>query len=129
VWNHVFDTQIDEVTETLLRDGHYTQAVLQAYICVINRVKKISNLEADGEPLMNRAFGCENHKPIIRFNRLESKAERDQQQGMMFLFKGVVGIRNSLAHSIRRLILTNQKALDYVAIASALMRSLPDDIE
>ena len=78
---------------------------------------------------MNRAFGCENHKPIIRFNRLESKAERDQQQGMMFLFKGVVGIRNSLAHSIRRLILTNQKALDYVAIASALMRSLPDDIE
>ena len=48
---------------------------------------------------MNRAFGCDKQTPVIQFNSLQSDAERDEQRGIIFLFKGIVGLRNSKAHS------------------------------
>lgn len=43
---------------------------------------------------MNRALGCENQAPVVMFNDLHTEAERDEQRGIMFLFKGIVGLRN-----------------------------------
>lgn len=48
---------------------------------------------------MNRAFGYDKQTPVIQFNTLQTDAERDEQRGLMFLFKGIVGLRNSKAHS------------------------------
>jgi hypothetical protein len=51
---------------------------------------------------MNQAFGCEGGRvPILRFNALSNDEERDEQKGFMFLFKGIIGLRNSKAHSNR----------------------------
>ena len=107
----------------MYRDGHYKQAALEAYIRVIDEVKRRSKLNDDGDSLMNHAFGCDNRTPVIQFNSLQTEAERDEQRGLMFLFKGVVGLRNSKAHS-NTLFDDPRRGHEYLALASLLMRLL-----
>jgi len=118
-----FHPEIERVSGQLYRDGHYKQAALEAYIKVIDEVKAKSGLTADGDSLMNQAFGSEGRMPVIQFNTLQSEAERDEQKGFMFMFKGVVGLRNSKAHS-NRLFNDPSRAHEYLALASLLMRLL-----
>ena len=107
----------------LFRDGHFKQAALEAYIRVIDEVKQVSGLPDDGDSLMNRAFGFERQAPVIQFNGLTTDAERDEQKGIMFLFKGIVGLRNSKAHS-NRLFNDPSRAFEYLGLASLLLRLL-----
>jgi uncharacterized protein (TIGR02391 family) len=118
-----FHTDIERVSGELFRDGHYKQAALEAYIRIIDEVKQRSGLNADGDSLMNQAFGCDNRVPVLKFNTLATDAERDEQKGIMFLFKGIVGLRNSKAHS-NRLFNDPLRAHEYLATASLLMRLL-----
>lgn len=115
--------QIESVAGQLLQDGHFKQAALEAYICVIESVKQASGLADDGDRLMNRAFGCENQVPIIKFNSLQTAAEVDEQRGIMYLFKGIVGLRNSKAHS-NTLFNDPFRANEYLALSSLLLRLL-----
>jgi uncharacterized protein (TIGR02391 family) len=118
-----FHPEIERVSGQLYRDGHYKQAALEAYIRVIEEVRARSGLVLDGDSLMNHAFGCENQTPVIQFNSLQSQEERDEQKGLMFLYKGIVGLRNSKAHS-NRLFNDPRRAHEYLALASLLMRLL-----
>jgi uncharacterized protein (TIGR02391 family) len=118
-----FHPEIERVSSELFHDGHYKQAALEAYIRVIEEVKRKSGIDDDGDSLMNRAFGCDKQTPVIQFNNLQSDAERDEQRGIMFLFKGVVGLRNSKAHS-NTLFNDPSRAHEYLALASLLMRLL-----
>jgi uncharacterized protein (TIGR02391 family) len=118
-----FHPEIGRVSGHLFRDGHYKQAALEAYIRVIEEVRTRSGLGLDGDSLMNQAFGCDNRTPVIQFNALQTDAERDEQKGFMFLFKGIVGLRNSKAHS-NRLFNDPHRAHEYLALASVLMRVL-----
>jgi uncharacterized protein (TIGR02391 family) len=118
-----FHPEIERVSGDLFRDGHYKQAALEAYIRVIEDVKQRSSLALDGDNLMNQAFGCTNRSPVLRFNSLSTDAERDEQNGFMFVFKGIVGLRNSKAHS-NRLFNDPMRAHEYLAMASVLMRLL-----
>jgi uncharacterized protein (TIGR02391 family) len=78
----------------------------------------------DGEPLMRRAFDCENNKSaVVRFSGLESRPGIDEQQGFMHLFLGLVRLRHSKAHSIRPLD-DPSRAHEYLGLASLLMRLL-----
>lgn len=114
---------IERCSGQLLRDGHYKQAAFEAYICVIEAVKAKSKLRLDGDALMNSAFGCDNRTPVLQMNDLRTDADRDEQKGFMFLFKGVVGLRNSKAHS-NRLFTDPARAHEYLALASLLLRIL-----
>lgn len=118
-----FHPEIERVSDQLYRDGHYKQAALEAYIRVIDEVKNKSGLNDEGDSLMNRAFGCDKQAPVIQFNSLQTDAERDEQKGIMFLFKGIVGLRNFKAHS-NQLFDDPYRAHDYLALASLLMRLL-----
>ena len=120
---YMFHAEIERVSGALYRDGHYKQAALEAYIRVIEEVKRRSGLALDGDPLMNQAFGSESRLPKLAFNSLSDEPERDEQKGFMFLFKGVVGLRNSKAHS-NRLFNDPSRAHDYLSLASLLMRVL-----
>lgn len=120
---YVFHSEIERVSGQLYRDGHYKQAALEAYIRVIEQVRAVSGIADDGDSLMNKAFGCEKQTPVIQFNSLTTDAERDEQRGFMFLFKGIVGLRNSKAHS-NRLFDDPRRAHEYLALASVLMRVL-----
>jgi len=118
-----FHPEIERVSGDLFRDGHYKQAASEAYIRVIGEVKQRSGLALDGDTLMNQAFGCTNRAPVLRFNSLATDPERDEQNGFMLIFKGIVGLRNSKAHS-NRLFNDPMRAHEYLAMASLLMRLL-----
>jgi uncharacterized protein (TIGR02391 family) len=121
---YVFHSEIERVSGDLFRDGHYKQAALEAYIRVIDEVKIRSGLPLDGDNLMNHTFGCDGGKvPILKFNSLATDAERDEQKGFLYMFKGIVGLRNSKAHS-NRLFNDPLRAHDYLSLASLLMRLL-----
>jgi len=118
-----FHSEIERVGGLMYRDGHYKAAALEAYIRVIEEVKRRSGIADDGDSLMNRAFGCDKQTPVIQFNTLQTDAERDEQRGLMFLFKGIVGLRNSKAHS-NTLFNDPHRAHEYLALASLLLRLL-----
>jgi len=120
---YLFHSEIEVVSGHLYRGGHFKQAALEAYIRVIEQVKRVSGIPDDGDSLMNKAFGADKQVPIIQLNSLASESEKDEQRGIMYLFKGVVGLRNSKAHS-NRLFNDPARAHEYLALASLLMRLL-----
>jgi len=120
---HGFHPEIEKVSGRLYHDGHYKQAAFEAYIRVISEVRERSGLQEDGDRLVNRAFGCEKQVPVVQFNSLRSEPEQDEQRGLMFLYKGIVFLRNSKAHS-NRPFNDPQRAHDYLTLASLLTRLL-----
>lgn len=117
---------IEDTSRALFENGHLREAVLNAYICVIQAVKAKSGVqEKEGDSLMNECFGCDGRMPEIQFNPCQTQAEIDEQRGMMYLFKGIVGIRNLHAHTIE-IFKDKQRASEYISLASLLMRSLDD---
>jgi len=127
-----FHPKIKEVSKKLFEDKHYAQAVEEAFKKVIKevkiKVKGITGKDFDGDNLMNQAFGCDNRNPIIQFNDLSSDAERDEQRGLMFLYKGIVKIRNRKAHD-NVLLDEPNRAIEYLALASLLIRLLEEYTE
>jgi len=120
---------IKEVSKERFEDAHYADAVEAAFKEVIKRIKEYikdkTGENLDGDRLMNRAFGCEIQDPFIKFNNLETQGEKDEQRGLMFLFKGIVGIRNRKAHE--NVILKDPyKAIEYLTLTSLLMRLLDE---
>ena len=106
-------------------EGHYAPAVLEAYKFVNNAVKaRYPSQELDGVALMSHAFGSE--RPVIRLTACETKSERDEQQGFMYLYMGAIqGIRNPLAHEdITQL--DSAKAFEHLTFASLLLRRLDE---
>lgn len=118
-----FHSEIERVSGELYRAGHYKSAALEAYIRVIEQVRIVSKISAGGDSLMNKAFACDKQTPVIQFNDLVTEADRDEQRGFLFLFKGIVGLRNSKAHS-NALFDDPLRGHDYLALASVLMRVL-----
>src|SRR5260370_10195902 len=115
--------EIERVSGALYRDGHYKQAALEAYIRVIAEVKACSGLPLDGDPLVNQAFGCDNRRPVLQFNDLQTEAARDEQKGLLFLYKGIVGLRNTKAHSNEDFD-SPEHGFEYLVLSSLLLRLL-----
>lgn len=118
---------ITKVARSRYDSIHYSDAVEAAFKEVIRTVKKIVGSKTgailDGDKAMNRAFGFENQEPVIKFNRLKTIEEQDEQRGIMNLFKGMVGIRNRKAHE--NVIIKNPtRATEYLFLASLLMQLL-----
>lgn len=112
--------RVQEVSGALYRDGHYRQAILDAYIALGEHVRKASGLgELDNTPLMQQAFSPK--RPILQVSD-----DADEQLGFMWLYSGaVMGIRNPKAH---RLVEQKdaERALEWLAFASVLFRVLDE---
>lgn len=116
---------IKEVSKRLFSDGHYAQAILEAYKAIVNEVKKISGIRnLDGKPLMEKVFSINN--PVIKFNDLQSQSDKDEQVGLMLLFSGaVLGIRNPKAHD--NIVQKDKiRTLEYLFFASLLLKRLDE---
>ncbi len=127
--NYDLHSAIKNVVHKKYEDRYYADAVESAFKEVIKRVKEYVNpkigKELDGDGLMNHAFGCDGKEPIIKFNSLRTREEKDEQRGLMFLFKGIVGIRNRKVHE--NVILSDPyRALEYLALASLLIRLIEE---
>jgi hypothetical protein len=68
-------------------------------------------------------FGVDNRMLPIKLNPLSTPEEKDEQRGVIYLFVGIVGIRNRKAHD--NVILDSpERAVEYLGLASLLMRLL-----
>jgi len=94
----VVDADIRDASEKLYEDGHFDNAVLEAFKVVNNFVKDKSRLPAeDGADLMRKAFSPKN--PRLAISALKTPSQVSQQQGYMEVFAGcMTGIRNPSAH-------------------------------
>jgi uncharacterized protein (TIGR02391 family) len=85
-------------------------------------VQEKTGLTEAGVQLMHRAFNAVN--PMIDVARHDGRNAEDERKGFQFLFAGAIaGLRNPRAHG-EELPDTEQEALEYLALASALMRRL-----
>jgi uncharacterized protein (TIGR02391 family) len=108
---------------TLFDDGHWEQAVFEAFKYIETEVKRISGVRGKtGNALMMEVFN--EGSPLIALNSLSSDSESDEQKGFKFIFAGAVtGIRNPRGHEVD-IGDTPDEALDYLALASLLLRRL-----
>jgi uncharacterized protein (TIGR02391 family) len=124
---HPFDSrnvhpEIAAVSKKLFDDGHYSQATFEAFKFVDLTVRTITSVKKAGFQLMMDVFGGEN--PKIRITNLSNLSEVDEQKGYSFLFAGsVMAIRNPRGHLVGN-IDTIDQCLDYLCIASLLMRRI-----
>ena len=107
----------------LFADGHYSLAVQRACTYVHNVVRERSGrIDKDGADLMMAVFTP--NDPILRLNRLQTKSDRNEQQGYMFIFAGTMtGIRNPRAHEHDHED-SPEEALEMLGLANHLMRML-----
>lgn len=121
-------TAVEEVSLALYKDAHYAQAVTAALVRVIAEVKTLMREKGEsiwdgGDSMMNHAFGCDSQTPPIAFSDIATPEGKDEQRGILYLFKGIVGIRNRYSHE--NVTLEDAAlAADYLSLASLLMRLL-----
>lgn len=106
----------------LFEDGHYANAIEDACKALDLLVQKRSGrCDLSGTDLMLNVFSP--NKPTLRFNDLLTESDRSEQQGMMFLYAGVMlALRNPRAHGLLQD--TPEGALEYVAFVSLLAKAL-----
>lgn len=125
---HPFETRnihpdLPSRVRSLFDDGYGEQAVFEAFKFVEKEVKRVSKLKGKtGYALMMDAFNESNAK--IQLNALLTDSEIDEQRGYKSIFAGAAaGIRNPRGHEID-IGDTPDEALDYLALASLLIRRL-----
>jgi uncharacterized protein (TIGR02391 family) len=112
---------IQQAATSLFATGHYRQAILDAYIAVDNAVREKAQLPGSGTRLMEVAFSPGN--PVLKIGN-----SQDEQQGFMALFRGaMLAIRNPKAHSLNGTH-DEQRAFEWLAFASVLLRNLDEAI-
>ncbi len=108
----------------LFTDGHYADAIFNAFKLIEVTVRDRSGLDLSGQDLMAKAF--KEDAPRISVAVESGQSGKDEQRGFMFLFMGaIVGIRNPKGHGFVEQ-KDPQRALEYLAFASLLMRRLDD---
>jgi uncharacterized protein (TIGR02391 family) len=114
--------EVERVVDKLFRDGHYANAVEDACKVLQNLVQARSGRsDLSGTPLMQHVFSPKT--PVLRFNDLQTESERDEQQGLMFLYAGaMLALRNPRAHSLIQD--DPEQALEYIGFLSLLAKLL-----
>jgi len=112
--------RIRKAAEALYTDGHYGQAVFEAFKTVENMVKEKSGVTDEiGQALMFRVFSPK--APLLLLGDLSVQIGRDRQEGFMFVFGGAMrAIRNIAGHG--DLELNPAEGLEHLAFASLLAK-------
>lgn len=125
--------RIKEVSGKQFENRDFKGAIQNAFVEVIDWVKvktgrprNSNGKELDGDDLMNHVFGCEGHNPKVRFNSLKTSLDRAEQKGLMYLYKGIVGVRDKKAH-INFIQKDPLKTIEYLSLASLLVRLLDEN--
>jgi uncharacterized protein (TIGR02391 family) len=127
-----FHSRIKEVAFKQFENNDFKGAIQNALVEVIDQVKIKTNhpknangKELDGDDLMNQVFGCDNQVPKIKFNELQTSLDKAEQRGLMYLFKGIVGVRDKKAH-LNFMQHDPTNTIEYLSLASLLMRLLDE---
>jgi uncharacterized protein (TIGR02391 family) len=116
----VLHPRVVDVSRLLFRDGHFRQAILDAWLELNKAVQeKSGRLDLDGTALMQKVFSPKD--PVLKF-----EGHPDEQLGYMWMFSGgALAVRNPRAH-VRE---DNseehrQETLELLATISAMFRAL-----
>ena len=116
--------RIQTCSSQLFRDGHYSQAIFEAFKALEHRVREMTGIDSHGRHLMTEAFRQD--APVLRLNDLSTRSDRDEQEGFKLIFMGAAqGIRNPKAHDVH-VQQDARRTLDYLSLASLLMDRLDD---
>lgn len=98
----ISDTELRNAISPLFLHGHFAQAIEEALKFFDNLVSDTSHIKNEsGAKLMNLVFSA--NKPILRFNTLSTRSEKDEQRGLMMITAGLMtGLRNPRAHDSGR---------------------------
>lgn len=108
----------------LFANGHYDDAVFNAFKAVEDRVKRLSGNSDIGKRLMAYAFNKDSPKLDITSPNADTYQKADEREGYMFLFMGAaLGIRNPRGHG-GDLATQNEESAETLTLASLLMRAL-----
>jgi uncharacterized protein (TIGR02391 family) len=112
---------VRSVSRDLFKGGHYASAVSEAFKAIDSEVQRVSGLSGGGTSMMGQAFN--ESDPMVVLNRLSNRSQRDEQAGFKHIFMGsMLGIRNLHAHE--RIQMDPHETLEYLGLASLLMRKL-----
>ena len=77
----------------------YTEVIRDAILCLMNEIRKKSDLQDDdGVDLINKAFS--EKKPFIKINKMQTQTEKNKHRGINDLSKGIVEyFRNPMSHA------------------------------
>lgn len=102
-----------------LINENYFHAILEASKSVVERVKQISELDVDGNRLINQAFDYKHPIILIRKNYLTTEAQRGEYKGLKALLNAIIFFyRNPKAHDPK---IYNDESLDDAVTAFTLM--------
>lgn len=112
----------------LVKDNYF-HAVLEACKSVAEAIRNKSDLEGDGAPLADAAFG--GREPHLALSSLQTETERSEQSGFLNLLKGMFGtFRNPVGHALKiAWPMPEADALDLLTLASYLMRRIEKTVK
>ena len=122
-----------ECAHDLIRDGHYGNAIREAAEQFLIRLQRLAEASerADvqneqGRRLVNRLFAApEDREPVLVFNPLLTRVERDEHNGYRELALGMTqALRNVLTHDPERREMEAAEALEWLGFISAMHRRL-----
>ena len=119
--------KIRKVSLELFRNGHYSQAIFEAVKRLEKEIKNKSGVrDKIGVDLVNHVFKKDH--PIIKIVDGDEQENIDEREGFRFLYMGAfLGIKNPKSHSIQNLDAPD-KALEYLAFLSLLMKRLDESV-
>ena len=119
----VTEDGLHQACRSLFRSEHYAEAVRMAFTYLDNMVReKSGHAEKDGADLMRFVFSAD--KPLLKLNDLETRSDRNEQQGYMQMLAGAMtAIRNPRSHEYD---LTDrpEEALEKLVMANHFIRVL-----
>ncbi len=125
-WAVVFDTIIKiegirSASRQLFLDGHYQNAVEDAFKALETAVAQESGISDSGTSLMRKSFGGDS--PVLALTQLDTESVRGVQEGYSHLFAGsMLAIRNPRAHGL--VVDGPDEALELIVWAHHLMRKI-----
>jgi uncharacterized protein (TIGR02391 family) len=89
--------RVKEIARKPFKEGNYIHAVFEATKALEEYLKRITGIDRNCRPLVQEIFGGE--PPRIRFNRYESRSEKDEQKGLQLIAEGIcAAFRNPKGH-------------------------------
>jgi uncharacterized protein (TIGR02391 family) len=108
----------------LFEDGYTDRAVFAAFQAVEHRVQELTGRRESGKSLMMSVFN--EQQPALDVSRHDGRNAQDERAGFKFLFSGAtLALRNPRGHGPHAAD-DPEEAMEYLALASLLMRRLDD---
>jgi uncharacterized protein (TIGR02391 family) len=91
--------ELRAATRSRFQSRHYADAVEAGVKALNERIRSRTGRAEDGDPLITVVFSP--GKPLLKINKLKSKADESAQRGHMLLCQGVIAAwRNPRAHAL-----------------------------